>query len=568
MLILGIQSDNDSGICLMKDGEILEAVSEERFSRVKLQDGFPILSMKYIKEKYGFELSSFDYFVYGWYGKQNDYGDYALRLTKRIAASILNDGEESVPVIINRVETEFERDEKGRKEFEKWVAQNNIPSQKVVFLDHHHTHAWSAFSISPYKESFVFTSDGRGDLKSTAAFLADDKNGVKELHYLLSFDSLGFLYGQITGYLGFSPNRHEGKITGLAAFGDASKTLPIFKKAIDWKNNTVQSDLTYFNPFYTNLPKKFTDLLDQCSKEDVAAGLQTHCEKLLVSYIKHWIKESKRTDIKNVCLAGGIFGNVKINQRIREIEGIESVFVAPHMGDGGLPLGAVCCQNFLLTGNAKVKCDTVYLGPGYAEKEVESALETFGNKINYRKFQSKIDEVVALLKARKVIGYFEGRMEYGPRALGARSIIHPALDRLSNQWLNDRLNRTEFMPFAPVTPVEYASECYVGWKESDVCAHFMTMTYDCTNAFAEKHQAVTHIDQTARPQIVRKEFNADYYKIVKQYCDETNERALMNTSFNAHEEPIVCSPDDAIRSLLNGCIDVLVLENFLVEVSK
>lgn len=568
MLILGIQNDNDSGICVMRNGEIVEAVSEERFSRVKLQAGIPFLSLKYIQEKYGFALSDFDYIVYSWYSKKNNYGAYAEKLSSRVIDAVANEGEVVAPVIFERIRTEFERDEVVRENFDAWLKENNIPAQKVVYLDHHSTHAWSAYSISPYKDSFVFTSDGRGDLKSTAAFIAAEKEGVTEIDSLLSFDSLGFLYGQITGYLGFTPHRHEGKVTGLAAFGDAEKTLPIFKKVIDWRNDTIQSDLTYFNPFYTNLPKKFTNLLEKQTKEDIAAGLQTHCENLLVKYIRFWISKLNRPEIKTICLAGGIFGNVKINQRIREIKGVEGVFVAPHMGDGGLPLGSVCYQNFLLTGKAKVNFETAYLGPGYSNEEVEAALNAFTGEVVFDKFTDKIQQVTELLKQKKVVGYFEGRMEYGPRALGARSIIHPALDRTSNDWLNKRLNRTEFMPFAPVTPIEYAAESYVGWSKNDVCAHFMTMTYDCTDSFARMHQAVTHVDQTARPQIVQEGVNKDYYKITKAYCDQTGERALMNTSFNAHEEPIVCSPTDAIRSLINGCIDILVLENYQVELKK
>ncbi len=179
-----------------------------------------------------------------------------------------------------------------------------------------------------------------------------------------------------------------------------------------------------------------------------------------------------------------------------------------------------------------------------------------------------VEETVNDLVAEKVVGFFQNRMEYGPRALGARSILYHTRDRSVNTWLNDRLRRTEFMPFAPVTPEDYAAECYLNWKPELKCAQLMTITFNCKKEFANRHPAVVHVDGTARPQVVTERLHGDYYLVVKGYCDRTGEQALINTSFNAHEEPIVCSPKDAIESIQQGMVDVLILGNYRVVRSE
>ena len=392
------------------------------------------------------------------------------------------------------------------------------------------------------------------------------KRLVKELDYLLTFDSIGYLYGAITKYLGFTPHRHEGKVTGLAAYGDFSKTLPIFEKLINWENNTIVSNLGLYKPFFS-ITNNLSEQLEKFSKADIAAGLQAHCENLLVHFISYWIKKINFSGMKNICLSGGLFANVKINQAIRAINGIDNIYIFPHMGDGGLPVGSVCYLNYMLTGHSKTAFPMVYYGSEYTDEQIFNILTLYSDKIRFHRIENKVQRVVDALIKKNVVGYFDNRMEYGPRALGSRSILYHAREKTVNDWLNKRLNRTEFMPFAPVTPIEYAHDCYIGWNKTHICSYFMTTTYNCSESFKQKHKAVVHIDGTARPQIVTQDLNGVYYNIVKTYCDLTGEKALINTSFNQHEEPIVCSPDNAVESLIKDNVDVLFIGNYRVSKS-
>jgi len=563
MYFLGLHNDEDAGVTLLKDGQILDAIGEERLNRVKLYKGIPEKSLAYVLSKHRLSLSDIDYFVYGWHGRRNDYADYSRRLVRRTVQA-MEHNHSAGPILVERVDTEFARDSETRAEFESWMASLGVQDGKILYLDHHSSHAWGAFACSPFDKAFVFTFDGRGDLKSTTVSIADSASGIKEQNYLLSIDSLGFLYGQITHYLGYTPHRHEGKVTGLAAYGDASKTLPLFRRLIGFEDGAIVAKIVPYKPFYTNLDQALIDELDCFKPEDIAAGVQVHCEDLVTRYISYWIKKIDRPDIRNVCLAGGIAANVKINQRVAELPEVDSVYVFPHMGDGGLPLGSACYANYLHRGAAKVLLDSVYLGPAFSDVEIEKELKSFSDQVSYVRVEDKVSSTVQDLVDEKVVGWFDGRMEYGPRSLGARSILYHTRDNSVNDWLNKRLRRTEFMPFAPVTPVEYAGDCYKGWCSDDACTPFMTKTFDCSDAFKAVHKAVVHIDGTARPQVVTEDRNGDYYRVVKGYCDLTGERSLINTSFNAHEEPIILSPRDAISGLLNNVVDVLVMGGFRV----
>lgn len=555
MYVIGLHNDEDSGACLMKDGVILEAISEERLNRTKLYKGLPTKSLEYLFDKYNLSVESIDHFVYGWHGQQNNYGVYAEKLARRVAEAVRTD-DRAGDIIAQRVKIEFSRDSETRCEFENWMREIGVADDKIIYLDHHSCHAWGAFALSPFNDAIVFTLDGRGDLKSSTVSVADE-NGVTEIDYLLSLDSLGFLYGQVTYFLGYKPHRHEGKVTGLAAHGDPDVSLPMFEKLVSWQGDRFVSHFGKYKPFYTNLSEELTADFAQFTREDLAAGLQKHCENLVTQYVRYWLDRIDRPDIRNICLAGGVCANVRINQCIAELDGIDNIFVFPHMGDGGLPLGSACFANYRLTGESHVTMDTVYLGPDYSDADIETALDAVADRIKYEKPEDRIGGTVTDLMNNKVVGFFDGRMEYGPRALGARSIMFHTKDASVNDWLNRRMNRTEFMPFAPVTPIEFADACYKNWRPDHVAARFMTRTYDCTPAFSDVHKAVVHVDGTARPQIVDRDKNGAYYQVVKAYCDRTGEHALINTSFNAHEEPIVCSPDDAIRSLINNVIDVL-----------
>lgn len=562
MIIVGLHNDEDASVSLLKDGKVVEAVGEERLNREKLYQGLPRKSLELVLSRANHTIEDVDVFAYGWHGRQNDYGEYARRLASRVWKATQNDPS-CVSIIDERITSEFQRDAATRLEFEEWMHDLGVPASKIHYLDHHSSHAWSAFAASGFEEAFVFTFDGRGDLKSASASYAAKNAGVREHDYALSFDSLGFLYGQITGFLGFKPHRHEGKVTGLAAYGDPAKTKPLFEKMICWDGEAITANLGFYKPFFTNLSDDLAKALGEHSKEDLAAGVQAHCEDLVCHYVRHWMNRISESS-GNVCLAGGLFANVRINQRVRELDGVEDVFVFPHMGDGGLAVGAAYGILHQLSGQVGQAIKDVYLGPAFDDAEIEASLKRYESDLQWSKPASSVDATVDDLCANRVVGRFSGRMEFGPRALGGRSILFHTRDQTVNEWLNARMKRTEFMPFAPVTPAEFASECYVGWRPQDRAAEFMTITYDCTDTFSEQHPAVVHIDKTARPQVVREDIHGDYHRVVSRYCEKTGERALINTSFNKHEEPIVCSPEDAIQGLIAGMIDVLHIEGYRV----
>ncbi len=564
MYILGLHNDEDSGVCLLKNGNIIDVVNEERFTRKKLQSGFPIQSINYILKKNKINLKNINYFAYGWHGRQNNYYDYISKLFKRILECNLKD-KRVVDLIFERLRVEFGRDDITYRKFLKSAAKYGIPKTKTYFFDHHNSHAWSAYASSPFDKALVFTMDARGDLKSASVSVANKKDGVKEISNNLSFDSLGFLYGQITYYLGYTPHRHEGKITGLAAYGNPKKTKYIFEKLIRWDGKRIISNLGYYRPFFTKINKNLKRDLKKFSREDIAAGVQSHCEDIIVKFITYWIKKLNNNRQTNVCLAGGIFANVKINQKVSEIKKIKNIFVFPHMGDGGLPVGAACRLNYELNNKSKVKLNNVNFGPEFNDSEIFKNLKKYKNKITFKKIKNISDYTSRMLAKNKVIGFFQGKMEFGPRALGSRSILYNTKDKSVNDWLNKRLKRTEFMPFAPVTTKKLANKCFKEWSHKDNCTPFMTKTFKCKNEFRKKNPAVVHVDGTARPQVVDRKFNKVYFDSISKYFKISGQDSLINTSFNQHEEPIVCFPADAIKSLLSNNVDILVMGKFAIE---
>lgn len=566
MNILSLYNAEDASACLLRDGVLVDAIGEERLRREKLYWGLPEMAMDYVLKRNGLTLDDIDHVVFGWNAHQHDFTSYITKLLARLA-DIEAPTPEMFKTVHERYAVEFERDTATRLEFRDWMREKGVPDEKVSYYDHHSTHAWSAFSTSPFDSAFVFTLDARGDMKSGSVSIADRENGVVEQAFNLPIDSLGFIYGQVTHYLGYTPHRHEGKVTGLAAHGDPEKTLPLFRRLISFKDGGFQSDLSIYRPFFTNLNAELVAELDRHTREDIAAGVQVHSEQMAVQFAEHWIRKLNRPDIRNVCMSGGLFANVLVNQRVADIDGVDNVYISPHMGDGGLVIGAAARKQFALNGNCRIEMPTVYLGTSYTRDEIKQYLDGFEERgeITVTEPQDKVEDVVDAITSDLIVGYFDGRMEWGPRALGARSIIYHTRDGSVNDWLNKRLHRTEFMPFAPVTPVEYAAECYINWEPDQVAAQFMTRTYDCTKAFIERHPAVAHIDGTARPQVVSEELHGDYYRVVKRYCERTGDMALINTSFNQHEEPIVCSPDDAVKSLLHNNVDVLYAGPFRIE---
>jgi carbamoyltransferase len=419
--------------------------------------------------------------------------------------------------------------------------------------------------------------DGEGDLLSATVNICNN-GSIKRISETTNKNSAGYLYSEVTRACGFKISRHEGKITGLAAHGDYKKYEDCFEKLVEVKDGK----LFYINTVEYNIKNKIqnkllqivgsqkymgaAELIRRCGKlsnEDLAASIQRLLEKKIVEIISYWVN---KTGIQDVVLAGGIFANVKFNQYISEIPNIDNLFIFPDMGDGGNAYGAAAYLYFKENELNITKTRNVYFGPEFTNEYIENMLIKNNEKVEYVLSKNICKDTAKLLSENKIIGWFQGRMEYGPRALGNRSIIASPVDATINKWLNDRMKRTEFMPFAPSCLYEYADELFDIPKEMmKYPAQFMTITFNMRKEWSDKAPAVSHVDQTARPQLVTKEANPKYYSLLTEYNKLTGLPLFINTSFNVHEEPIVCIPEEGLQSLLTGVIDYFCVGDYICK---
>jgi carbamoyltransferase len=425
--------------------------------------------------------------------------------------------------------------------------------KKLQRFHHHDTHAANAYYASGFDEALCLILDGYGSGCCGGVYRAT-ADGLECLHRFRFPYSLGIFYEQVTSALGFKPSRHEGKIVGLAAYGNPELLSPLLRKRFVTSDGDIRIAGAQNQLLGRALALRF-------AKRDIAAAYQNVLEKVACESTEYWLK---KTGLAKVVMSGGVHANVKLNQRVREIEGVEAVFVYPNMSDGGCASGAA----MLVFGNSVAKdkqVDNVYYGPEYSKEEIVSALDA--NGLTYSDLGDGLEKRVAeILASDGIVARFNGRMEYGPRALGNRSILYPAKQPEVNQWLNEQLGRTEFMPFAPAVIAEAAPRLFQGLNAGAVkTSEFMTITFDCTPEMMEHSPAAVHVDGTARPQFVSAQSNPSFYKILKEYESLTGIPVLINTSFNMHEEPIVCSPEDAIRAFLLGNIHYLAMGSILVQ---
>lgn len=563
MKILGIQDSHDAGIAYLEDGKIVFAINEERLSRIKLCKGFPKKSIEMLIKKYKVKPEEIDKIAIG--SKYVDYVEFiktfeneGIDKFNRKAISILSPllG----PFFKSGIWIEFNKFylkiafRKRKKEIKRELKSYGFKCP-IKFIDHHLAHAASAYYTGGKDPVLIITLDAAGDALSATVSIGKNKE-LQRIKRVNAYNSLGKLYSYVTEICGFKAVRHEGKITGLAAYGKP-RYLSVFNKMVIFKKGGF---VNISNTKHEKSKEKILkEIGENFSKEDLAASVQQHLENECLKFIRYWLK---KTGLRDVVLAGGVFANVKLNQRILELDNVDSIFIHPNMGDGGLALGAALYVN---NGDI-IKIEDVYFGPKYSEKEIENALKKSG--LSYKKYDSVEKEIAKLINKGKVVARFNGRMEYGPRALGNRSILYHTKDRTVNDWLNKRLKRTEFMPFAPVTLEEHKDKYYLKNKGGEYAARFMTITFDCSNEMKKKCPAVVHVDNTARPQLINKKINTSYYNIVKEYYKLTGIPTVVNTSFNMHEEPIVCSPRDAIISFRQGNLDVLAIGDFIVKNEK
>jgi carbamoyltransferase len=569
MIILGITDSFTSGAAISIDGRNVAAVNEERLDRNKMSMGFPNLSITEVMRIAGIDAKDIDHVAVAtsnlfWRPDAVPYSDYFRDSKGGLRDSFLSLGSTFSRVAGNSqaarklyfgIKRQLTRSRK--RELPQRLKQNFGITAPISFLDHHLCHAASAYFTCGYKEATVITQDGAGDGKCSRVYHV--LNGrFKQLQKLDSYDSVGNYYSYVTHLCGFKAHKHEGKITGLAAYGKP-RYLDLLKRFIHYDGETVRNTGKCFD--HSAIEKLEKALPADFSKEDLSASVQVLLEESVGAYCDHWVR---KTGCGNVALAGGVFANVKLNQRIHELEPVKQVFVHPGMGDDGLAVGAALFLDNKLHGFRSLDViDHVYLGGSSADEAIDAAILQAG----YEPVEcpESLERSVAELLARgKVIARCTGAMEYGPRALGNRTIMYQTSDPGVNKWLNDRLSRTEFMPFAPVTLWEDRHDCYQNIEGAEETARFMTVTFNCTDKMKAQSPAVCHVDGTARPQLIREQDNPSYYRILSEYRRISGIPSLVNTSFNIHEEPIVNTPTEAIKAFQDSRLDALILGNRLL----
>jgi carbamoyltransferase len=547
---------HESGACVLQDGRLVAAINQERLSRKKGDGGYPFEAIEEAMRLAGITPRDLD--AVGLAGLP------PLRRAARMFASQWELWRDTGIVLPRRALYAILTAKQIRR-----TLPGALKGLRRTEWAHHHCHAAAAFFTSPLDRATVITLDGIGDSSTCGTMSSGEGTGLRLLSEFNGYYSPGILYSFITKVFGFRPARHEGKITGLAAYGNPDTCRDVFEQLLDYQTDRhrfFSRQIPYlFGPGSEDLWSipLISDLLNTLEHKDIAAGLQAVLETRVTAMVRDAIRQ---TGIPDVALAGGVFANVKVNQRIREMPEVGNVYVHPGMGDEGLMVGAAYLAAIDATGDRtgfeRHFLDNVYLGPSADRNAIHNAAA--GPGLHVEPVDDVEDRVAALLAAGKIVGRFNGRMEYGPRALGNRSILADPTDPEINNWLNQRLKRTEFMPFAPSVMEEHAGEYFMGWTPDQVAARFMTMTYDVVPERRNDCGAVVHVDGTARPQVLRREDNPSFHRILDAYHRRTGRPLLVNTSFNIHEEPIVCTSEDAIRAFTAGSVDVLAIEDCLV----
>jgi len=570
MAVLSFSQEHEAGATIVKDGKILAAINEERLTRVKNQDGFPEKSLEAVFRIANLKPDDIEHVIIPEISKATDFFKNVIPLYPINLFARANTQFPGVVEMFKQFLMSFYILSKtyalvGIGHFrDNQRLRKMFPKAKFHRVEHHIAHAAAAYFTSGFDKALIISSDYWGDFVSTMVAIGQDKdiNVVSRSYFP---HSMGHYYASITKWLGFKANRHEGKIVGLAAYGDPnSPVYDLIKDILACDGLTIKAPFMMGRMWHHKIPFFKNNLMrkikEHYPREDIAAAFQRRFEEVFVDLARNCVAKFK---IDKVLLVGGCFANVKMNQRIFEVDGINEIFIFPNMSDGGISTGAALHYDNRENGHITGRLNDVYFGPEYSDDEIENALKSENLVFNYvPEIEKRIAE---LLVEGKVVARFNGRMEFGPRALGNRSILYAATDPSVNDWLNKRLGRTEFMPFAPVTLEEFADKCYKNLKGAEYPAQFMTITFDCTDYMKKQSPATVHVDGTARPQLISEKINPSYYKIVNEYHKLTGIPSIVNTSFNMHEEPIVRTPEDAIRAFKLGHLDYLAIGHYLVD---
>lgn len=576
MNILGLHLDtHDSGAAVIAGGKILAAANEERFSRIKMDGAPPRQSLASVLAVSGISPRELD--VVAFSGLQPGYRKYwynFLQQAQRVSFTrgrylksfyTLRSFDRGRFLRQTGLAALFEtaRTIRAASDLVAELRQQGFTGQ-ITFVDHDAAHAAGAYYTSGFDECFVAVLEG-SSFTNTCSFWRGQNGSVMKVGEVPLPHSPGRYYEVVTRILGFHPKKHGGKITGLAAFGNPTKLYPVIERLLwaEGKTLRVSPELYAINEEYFTRGKKLPAVFAEHAREDIAAAFQRRLEDVCVAVLGAWKKEQP---FERLALSGGVAANVKLNlELLRQLQ-LKEIFVHPGMGDVGQALGAALAVAARQGTMRPFQISDVYFGPAFEEQKCVAALTAaalpFHRETDVARFTAE------RLAKNSVVGFYQGRLEYGPRALGNRSILYPATDPKVNDWLNAKLKRSEFMPFAPVTLAERAAECYEGTPPAAYTAKFMTIALPATTLMRQKMPAAVHVDGTCRPQLIDRQTNSIYYDTLKRYEELTGLPSLVNTSFNMHEEPIVCTPEEAVSAYLQSELDVLVLGNLVTEAAK
>ena len=585
MYILGISAFyHDSAAAIMRDGEILAAAQEERFTRIKHDQNFPIYAIKYCLKEAGITTQQLDYVAF--YDKPFIKFERILETYLAYAPHGIKSFIKAVPLWIKK------------KIWMKELIKKELDYEgEVLFPEHHESHAASAFYPSPFNRAAYLTMDGVGEW-ATTSYGSCNENGIKILGELHFPHSLGLLYSAITYYTGFKVNSGEYKIMGLAPYGKPTYVKKMYDHLIDLKEDgSFKMNMEYFDycAGLTMTNSKFNDLFggeprvpetNLTQKEmDLARSVQEVTEEIMLRMARH---VKKITGEKYLCLAGGVALNCVGNGKLLRENIFDDIWIQPAAGDAGGAIGAAYIayhqhlNNKMKSKNGRDLQKGSYLGPHYSNDEIKEFLSHHSLPYQYYEDNKLFDVVSDLIAQEKVIGWFQGRMEFGPRALGSRTIIGDARSPQMQKKMNLKIKfREGFRPFAPSVLAEKVSE----WFEIDRESPYMLLVaevkkekqrkmtseetnlwgIDQLNIIRSEVPAITHIDYSARLQTVNKLDNPRYHALINKFYEKTGCPVIVNTSFNVRGEPIVQSPLDAYKCFMRTGIDVLVLENFVLH---
>ena len=588
--ILGISAFyHDSAAALIIDGEIIAAAQEERFTRKKHDPSYPVNAINYSLSEAGLSLAQVDYIAF--YDKPFLKFERLLETYVAFAPKGLQSFRMSMPIWLR--EKLFLKD-MLIKEVKK--TDKSFNADKLMFGEHHFSHAASAFYASPFEEAVVLTLDGVGEWATTTVAIGKghELNIVKEIHFP---HSLGLLYSAFTYYTGFRVNSGEYKVMGLAPYGEPKYKDLILDKLIDLKEDgSFRLDQSYFNyaTGLTMVNQKFADLFGELIRKpdtdkltqfhmDIAASIQAVTEEVVLTMTRSLAKEYS---IPNLCMAGGVALNCVANGKILRNKAFKDIWIQPASGDAGGALGGALAVWHKELNNPRVVSPSdamqgSYLGPSYEQDTIESELTKCGAKFESVSEGEMIEQTAQALADGKAIGWFQDRMEFGPRSLGGRSILGDPRSEQMQKTLNLKVKyRESFRPFAPSVLREDVSD----WFEADYDSPYMLLVDDVKKdkriEMTQKEEslfgidklnikrssipAITHVNYSARIQTVHKQTNPKYHALITKFKEKTGCAVVVNTSFNVRGEPIVCSPKDAFKCFMGTELDLLVIGNCIL----